>query len=50
MDKYDHDYEEEESDGQNSVKVTTVRTAGQRHFKWPYKQLMIWSILMLRCV
>ncbi|XP_062593993.1 transient receptor potential cation channel subfamily M member-like 2 [Saccostrea cucullata] len=48
MDKYDHSIEEDNMKDTNGVKFTPFKTAGQRQFKWPYKQLMIWSILMLR--
>ncbi|XP_061184292.1 transient receptor potential cation channel subfamily M member-like 2 [Saccostrea echinata] len=48
MDKYDHNIEEDNVGDTNGVKFTPVKTGGQRQFKWPYKQLMIWSILMLR--
>ncbi|XP_061184290.1 transient receptor potential cation channel subfamily M member-like 2 [Saccostrea echinata] len=48
MDKYDHNIEEDNVDDTNGVKFIPVKKKGQRQFKWPYKQLMIWSILMLR--
>lgn len=49
MDKYDHDFDESSIvDTGPGKKFSPVLTNAQQHFKFPFKQLMIWSILMLR--
>lgn len=47
MYKYDHDFEESKT-ADNATGRKYSLDLKQQLFKYPYKQLMIWSILMLR--
>ncbi|XP_052073408.1 transient receptor potential cation channel subfamily M member 3-like isoform X11 [Mytilus californianus] len=49
MDKFDYDMEEEEDIDENDNANEYERNKNEpKHFKYPYKQLLIWSALLLR--
>ncbi|CAG2185726.1 TRPM3 [Mytilus edulis] len=49
MDKFDYDMEEEEDNDDNDIDIDNERNKNEpKHFKYPYKQLLIWSALLLR--
>ncbi|XP_071180049.1 transient receptor potential cation channel subfamily M member 4-like [Mytilus edulis] len=47
MDKFDYDMEEEEETSENDYANDDERNK-YKHLKYPYKQLLIWSTLLLR--
>ncbi|XP_076107233.1 transient receptor potential cation channel subfamily M member 8-like [Mytilus galloprovincialis] len=49
MDKFHYDMEEEEDNDDNDIDIENERNKNEhKHFKYPYKQLLIWSALLLR--